>query len=118
MSAGRYWMRLSRFLTTAASWSTSRAARLPRPFFRFAQTPSAGLRWGGVGGQPDHGQPVVMGVDERAHHGADVGVEVVPDQDDRGVQLVVRGGGQAGRIGARRPSPRSFNPGLPNGWMP
>jgi len=37
-----------------------------------------------------------MGVDERAHHGADVGVEVVPDQDDRGVQLVVRGGDQAG----------------------
>ena len=31
MSAGRYWMRLSRFLTMAASSSTLRAARLPRP---------------------------------------------------------------------------------------
>ena len=46
MRAGRYWMRLSRFLTIAASWSTSRAARLPRPFFMFAQAPSAGLRSG------------------------------------------------------------------------
>ena len=46
MSAGRYWMRLSRFLTIAASWSTSRAERLPRPFFIFAQAPSAGLRSG------------------------------------------------------------------------
>src|SRR5712691_12974181 len=46
MSAGRYWILLSRFLTIAASWSTLRAARLPRPFFMFAQTPSAGLRSG------------------------------------------------------------------------
>ena len=46
MRAGRYWMRLSRFLTIAASWSTLRAARLPRPFFMFAQAPSAGLRSG------------------------------------------------------------------------
>jgi hypothetical protein len=46
MRAGRYWMRLSRFLTTAASWSTSRTARLPRPFFMFAQAPSAGLSSG------------------------------------------------------------------------
>src|SRR5208283_2264465 len=44
MRAGRYWMRLSRFLTTAASWSTLRTARLPRPFFMFAQAPSAALR--------------------------------------------------------------------------
>src|SRR6266702_7907072 len=46
MSAGRYWIRLSRFLTMAASWSTLRAIRLPRPFFMFAQAPSAGLRSG------------------------------------------------------------------------
>ena len=39
MSAGRYWMRLSRFLTILASSSTLQAARLPRPFFMFAQTP-------------------------------------------------------------------------------
>jgi hypothetical protein len=76
-----------------------RAARLPGPFFIFAQTPSAGLRSGSIGGQPDHGQPVVMSVGECAHHGADVGVEVVPDQDDRGMQLLVRGGDQAGVIG-------------------
>jgi hypothetical protein len=42
MSAGRYWMRLSRFLTMAAGWSVLPGARLPRPFFMFAQTTSAG----------------------------------------------------------------------------
>ena len=42
MRAGRYWIRLSRFLTTAASWSTSRTARLPRPFFMFDQMLSVG----------------------------------------------------------------------------
>jgi hypothetical protein len=36
---------------------------------------------------------------ESAHHGADVGVQVIPDQDDRGMQLLVRGGDQAGVIG-------------------
>ena len=33
------------------------------------------------------------------HRGADVGVQVVPDQDDRGMQLLVRGGDQAGVVG-------------------
>ena len=46
MRAGRYWIRLSRFLMTAVSWSTLRAIRLPRPFFMFAQAPSTGLRSG------------------------------------------------------------------------
>ena len=65
----------------------------------FAQTPSAGLRSGGVRGQPDHGQPVAVKFGEGAHHSADVGVEVVPDQDDRGTQLPVRGGDLAGVVG-------------------
>jgi hypothetical protein len=42
MSAGRYGMRSSRFLTTAARWPALPAARFPRPFFMFAQTPSTG----------------------------------------------------------------------------
>ncbi len=47
MSSGRYWMRLSRFLMMAASWSAVlQAARLPRLFFMFAQAPSTGLRSG------------------------------------------------------------------------
>lgn len=46
MRSGRYWMRLSRFFTTAASPSMPWAARLHNPFFRFAYTPSAGLRSG------------------------------------------------------------------------
>jgi hypothetical protein len=40
--ASRCWMRLSRFPMIAASWSTVLAARLPRPFFMFAQAPSSG----------------------------------------------------------------------------
>ena len=50
MRAGRYWIRLSRFFTIAASRSDrAQAARLPRPFFMFDQAPSAGLGRG-VGG--------------------------------------------------------------------
>jgi hypothetical protein len=41
---------------------------------------------GGVGRQPDLGQPAGVTADEHAHRGADVGVEVIPDQDDRRVQ--------------------------------
>ena len=84
MRAGRYWIRLSRFLMTAASWSTSRTARLPRPFFMFAQAPSAAFRSGGVSRQPHLGQPVRVGADEPPHHAADVGVEVIPDQGSTG----------------------------------
>ena len=43
MSAGRYWMRLSRFLATAASWPALPAARFPRLFFITDQAPSVGL---------------------------------------------------------------------------
>jgi len=46
MRAGRYWMRLSRFFMIAASWSTSRTARLPRLAFMAAQAPSAGFSSG------------------------------------------------------------------------
>ena len=46
MRAGRYWMRLSRFFMTAASWSTSRTARLPRLAFMAAQAPSAAFSSG------------------------------------------------------------------------
>src|SRR5271157_2958325 len=109
MRAGRYWMRLSRFLMIAASWSTSRAARLPRPFFMFAQAPRS-VQLGGVGGQPYLGQPVRVRADEPPHRGADVGVQVIPDQDDRGVQLVVRGGDQAGVVGFGHRAALAFAP--------
>jgi hypothetical protein len=58
-----------------------------------------GVELGGVGGQPDLGQPVRVSADEPPHRGADVGVQVVPDQDDRGVQLLVRGGDQVRVVG-------------------
>ncbi len=58
-----------------------------------------GIEIWGVGGQLDHGQPVAVRLGEPAHRGADVGIQIVPDQDDRGMQLVVRGGDQAGVVG-------------------
>ena len=58
-----------------------------------------GVEVRGVGGQLDDGQPVRVRTGERAHHSTDVGAGVVPDQDDRGRQLLVRGGDQAGVIG-------------------
>ena len=61
MSSGRYWIRLSRFLTMAASWLMSRAARLPRPFFMFTQTPSTGVEVRRVRGQLDDGARVLTG---------------------------------------------------------
>jgi hypothetical protein len=93
MRAGWYWMRLSRFLMMTASWSTSRAARLPRPFFMADQAPDR-VELGSVGGQPHLGQPAGAGADQGVHRGADVGVQVIPDQDDRGLQFLVRGGDQ------------------------
>jgi hypothetical protein len=51
MRAGRYWMRLSRFLMIAASWrGVPQEPRLPRLFFMFDQAPSAGLRSGAYAG--------------------------------------------------------------------
>jgi hypothetical protein len=98
MSSGRYWTRLSSVLTVAASWSMPPATRLPRSRLTCAHTPFHGVQVGSVGGQPDHGQPVAVRVDERAHRGAEVGVQLVPAQDDRGVQLMVGGGDQCGVV--------------------
>ena len=99
MRAGRYWMPLSRFVMIAVSWPASLTARLPRPFFMFAQAPSTALRPGAQAGRRGPGQPVRASVDEGAHRGADVGVQVIPNQNDRGMPLVVRGGDQAGVAG-------------------
>ena len=47
MSAGRYWMRLSRFFMMAASWrGVLQEPRLPRLFFMFAQAPSTAFSSG------------------------------------------------------------------------
>ncbi len=83
-----------------------------------------GVEVRGVGGQLDDGQPVRMRTGECAHHGTDVGVEVVPDQDDRGMQLLVRGGDQARRnrlrtcCGARPCVPGAPAPGRTSGPAP
>ena len=45
---------------------------------------------GGVGGELEDRQPV-PGRDQLAHRPADVGVQVIPDQDERPAKLLVRG---------------------------
>ncbi len=94
MRAGRYWMRLSRFFTMAASWpALLQEPRLPRMFFMVDQAPHR-IQLRRVSGQPDHGQPLAVRLDEGAHQGADVRVQVIPADDQRGMKLVVRGGDQ------------------------
>ena len=53
----------------------------------------------GVTGQVDHGQPGLAGLGEGAHLPAAVGIEVVPDDNHRGSQGVVRGGDQVRVVG-------------------
>ena len=78
MSPGWYWMRLSRFFMMAASWrGVLQEPRLPKLFFMFAQAPDR-IQLRGIGGQPGHGQPLIVRLNECAHHGADVRVQVVP----------------------------------------
>ena len=91
-------------LVDAAGGEVAQAVLHVRP------DPFGGVEIGGVGGQPDHGQPVAVRLGERVHHGADVGVQVVPDQDDRGMQLLVRGGDQAGVVGFGHAAALAFTP--------
>ena len=60
---------------------------------------------GGVGGQVDDGEPVGVRIDEVAHLPTAVGVEVVPDEHDRGVEGSVRGGDQGGVVGLGHAGP-------------
>jgi transposase len=57
-----------------------------------------GVEVGGVRRQPEHCQPVGVAGGEGLHLAAEVGGEVVPDHDDGGVQVAVRGGDQAGVV--------------------
>ena len=61
MRVGRYWMRLSRFLMMAASWSGG-AARAEVAEAALHVRPGAldRVEVGGIGGQLDHGQPVSL----------------------------------------------------------
>ena len=87
MSPGRYWMRLSRFFMIEASWRTVlQEASCPRLVFMLDQAPSTGVEVRGVGGQPDDGQPVLVRLEQSTHRGADVRVQVVPDENERGMK--------------------------------
>ena len=88
MRAGRYWIRLSRFLTTAASWSTSRTARLPRPFFMFDQMLDR-IEVRRVRGQLVNAQPGLVLLGEVRQARGQVDVEVVPAPHQRRGQVMV-----------------------------
>ena len=83
----------------ASSWSRVAAAWLPRLLFIDRPGALDRVEVGGVAGQLYHGQPVLAGLGEGAHFLAAVGVEVVPDDDERGAQGVVRGGDQVRVVG-------------------
>ncbi len=63
MRAGRYWMRVSRFFTMAASWrGVLLEPRLPRLFFMFAQAPSTVMTgvWPRLGNDIGRDPPAVF----------------------------------------------------------
>src|SRR5579872_5228923 len=99
MRSGRCWMALSRLRTRASSWPRVAAAWLPRPLFMTDQAPLDRVEVRSVAGQLHHGQPVLAGLGEGAHLAADVGVEPVPDEDERGVQGAMRGADQVRVVG-------------------
>src|SRR4051795_2623973 len=97
MSSGRYWMRLSSLLALTASSSRVPGEQVAQVAFDLRPHALGGVELGGVGRQLNHGQPVVR-VAEPVHRGAAVHVEIVPNQDDRGGELGVRGGDQCGVV--------------------
>jgi hypothetical protein len=71
--------------------------RLARDLLRFDQTAFDGVQLGCVGRELVDGQPRAGG-DQLPHLAADVGGQVVPDQDDRPAELLVGAVQQAGVI--------------------
>ena len=92
-------MRLSRFLMIVASRWGAAGAQVAQAAFHGGPGALDGVEVGCIGGHLDDGQPVLVRLQHGAHHAADVRVQVVPAQDDRGMKLAVRGGDQAGVIG-------------------
>ena len=98
-SAGRYCIRLSRVFTSAVCWARLRLARLASERLRCDQTSSTGLSSCAYGGswQTADGQPV-PGPEQFGHRGADVRIQVIPDEHERAGELLVRGVQEPGVI--------------------
>ena len=73
-------------------------ARLARDLFRCDQSGSYRVEFVRVRRELVDGQPW-PGRDKPGHRGADVGVQVVPDEDDGPAELLVRGVQQPGVVG-------------------
>jgi hypothetical protein len=97
MRPGWYCIRRSRVLTSAVRWAMSRLARLARDRFRCDPDRLDGVELGGAGGELEDRQPFA-GCDDFAHCPADVGVQVVPDQDERPAGRLVRGVQEPGAV--------------------
>src|SRR5438874_7135259 len=102
--SGRYWMRLSRLRTIAARWVDVGDGEVAQAAFDVRPDAFGGVEVGGVGGQLDEVQPVPAG-DQVAHRGADVRVQVVPDQHDGGLEVLVGGVEQGGVVGFGEAAP-------------
>ena len=77
MRAGRYWMRLSRFLMMAASWPGCAAgAEVAQAVLHVRPGALDRVEVRGVGRQLDDGQPVLVRPGEGAHRGADVRIRL------------------------------------------
>ena len=102
-------MRLSRFLNDGGQlvWGAA-AAEVAQAVFHVRPGALDRVEVRGVGRELDDGQPVRVRAGEGAHHGAEVGVQVVPDEDDRGFELIVRGGDQAGVVRFGHAAPLAF----------
>ena len=74
-----------------------RLARLARDLFRWDQTELDRVELVRVGRELEDGQPV-PGRDQLGHRGADVGIQVVPDDHERAAELLVRGVQQPGVV--------------------
>ena len=101
-SAGRYCIRLSRVFTRAVSCARLRLARLARDLFKWDHTGSDGAELVRTGRELADGQPV-PGPGQLGHGGADVGIEIVPDDHDRAGELLMGGIQQPGVVGLGEP---------------
>lgn len=80
----RYWMVLSRFLNDGLELVDAVHGEVADAAFQVGPDRFDGVEVGGVGGQADDVQPV-PGVDHLAYGGADVGVQIIPNDNDQAV---------------------------------
>lgn len=100
----RYWIWRRPCHSTLMRWPGSVEAVLAWLLPRSSdQMPSTGLRSGGIGRQEVAGDPVV-GIDELPQPAISVNVQVVPDEHDRGAELLVGGDEQVAVVASAAPA--------------